>query len=105
MNLFLCPWFNYSIPVCWWVKYLTNDVFEVLVFYAFAKVAKQYSISLFLVIVVLLFYHIIDLAMYLWNFKTSHYMMWDMLWTTYVFVRIALRKWKDETIAKIKSLF
>lgn len=105
MNLFLCPWFNYSIPVCWWVKYLTNDVFEVLVFYAFAKVAKQYSISLFLVIVVLLFYHIIDLAMYLWNFKASHYMMWDMLWTTYVFVRIALRKWKDETIAKIKSLF
>ena len=105
VDLFLCPWYTMPYQLNWWVKFLTNDIFEVLVFYAFAKVAKQYSEALFLCLVVMVAYHIIDLIMFLWNFKTSRYLMWDYLFTGFFMIKGLFKNYKPATIAKIKSLF
>lgn len=105
VDWFLCPSFHLSIKRDWYMRYLSVDVFELLTYYCFAKIAKQYSTTLFLVIVVLFAYHIVDCLMYLWNFKTYHYIYFDLLWTAMILIRRCIKPYRPETIARIKSLF
>ena len=105
IDLFLCPWFHFKIKINWWLKYLSGDLFEIITYYCFAKVAKSYSITLFLIIFVLLVYHIIDTFFFFWDFKTSHWVYLDLLWTAGIFIRRCIKPYKPETIARIKSLF
>lgn len=104
-DMFLCPWFHYSLKINWWMKYLSGDLFDIITYYCFAKVAKHYSVTLFLIIFVLLIYHIIDMFFFFWDFKTSHWIYLDLLWTAIVFIRRCIKPYKPETIATIKSLF
>jgi hypothetical protein len=105
INWFISPQFEAKMPMNWWLKYLSDDVFNVVIFYCLGMIAKHVSNVLFLVCVVFLSYHIIDLIMYLWNFKTGHYFYFDLLYTAIIFIKLAVNGYKPETLARIKSLF
>lgn len=102
---FLCPWYHMKMERKWYIKMAADDLLWVIVFYCFAKVAKQYSEYLFLAVFVLFCYHLVDLFFFWWNFKTSHYIYWDMLGTALLLIKGILKGYKPETISKVKSLF
>lgn len=104
-DLFLSPSFKYPIKINWWLKYLSGDLFEVITYYCFAKVSKHYSNTLFLIIFVLLVYHVIDAFFFLWDFKTSHWIYLDLLWTVGILVRRCVKPYSERTIGRVKSLF
>lgn len=105
VNPFLAPGFKGPIQLCWYLKFLFNEIAEVCAFYCLAKVSAQYSNNLFLAIFIFFVYHVIDLLMYIWDFKTAHYLFFDLLWTAVLLIRRAVKPFKPETITRIKSLF
>lgn len=102
---FLSPWYSNPMKIKWHIKFVCDDLCWIGTFYAFAKVAKQYSNFLFLTAIIFFCYHIMEVVMYFWNYKTSHYLYWDFLTTALLMIRGMFKPYKPETIAKIKSLF
>lgn len=105
VSIFIRPGFEAKMPINWWLKYLSDDVFNVITYYCLAMVAKHVSNILFLICVIFLSYHVIDLFMYFWDFKTSRYFYFDLFYTAIIFIKLAVNGYNSETIAKIKSLF
>jgi hypothetical protein len=105
VDWFISPWFHEKVKINWILKFAFDDLLKIVIFYCLAKIAKQYSTSLFLVMVIFLIYHLIDFFMGWWNFKSSHYFYYDLLWITIVLVMQAVSPMKEGTLAKIKSLF
>jgi hypothetical protein len=105
VHWFLSPWYHEKIKINWLIKFAFDDLLKIVIFYCLAKIAKQYSNSLFLVMVIFFIYHVIDFCMEWWNFKSSHYFYYDLLWITIFCVMQAVRPMKEETLARIKSLF
>lgn len=102
---FLSPWYHMKMERKWYIKMAADDMLWVITFYCFAKIAKQYSEYLFLAVFILFCYHLVDLLFFWWNFKTSHYVYWDMLGTSLVLIKGIFKGYKPETISKVKSLF
>jgi hypothetical protein len=105
VSFFLKPGFEAPMPLNWWIKYLSDDVFNVITYYCLGVIAKHVGNILFLICFIFLTYHVVDLLMYFWDFKTSHYFYFDLFYTSIVFIKLAIGGYKPETIAKIKSLF
>lgn len=80
VNPFLSPYYKWhdakGIDLYWWIKYVFDDVLWCTVFFVLAKVSYQYSFRLFLVGCIWFAYHVFDLAMLWWNFKTSYWLYW-----------------------------
>ena len=102
---FISPWYSYRFELKWHIHYVCGDLCWVGTFYAFAKIAKQYSTYMFITAVIFFCYHVIEIIMYFWNYKTSHYVYWDLLFTSCALIKGMFKPYKPETIAKIKSLF
>lgn len=102
---YFSPWFHLKVERCWYLKDLTDEVEQIGTYYAFCKIALQYSVVAFLGIFIYFCYHVIDGLFYLWNFKQSHVLYWDLLWYIIVLQRIAISPSKADNWAKIKSLF
>lgn len=99
------PWFHLKVERCWYFKDITDEIEQVGTYYAFCKIALQYSVIAFLGIFIYFCYHVIDGLFYLWNFKQSHVIYWDLLWYAIVLQRVAISPSKSDNWAKIKSLF
>lgn len=102
---FVSPWYHMKMERKWYIKMAADDLLWVIVFYCFGKIAKQYSEYLFLAVFILFCYHVVDLLFFWWNFKTSHYVYWDMLGTALILIKGIFKGYKPETISKVKSLF
>jgi hypothetical protein len=105
VDLFLSPSYHNSMVLTWWIKYLCNDIELLLIAYAFCKVCAQVSNYLFLVSVIFLGYHLLDVLMFLWNFKRYDLFYFDIMWTVIALVYSVFKGYRTETVAKIKSLF
>lgn len=102
---FLNPTFHYPTTGVWMLKYIANGIWDVMRAYIIAKLAKQYSLYLFLSMVIYVGYELVGLFMLFWDFKTTHIMFWDFLVTGIVLAKGIFKGYKPETIAKIKSIF
>ena len=102
---YLSPWFSMKVERVWYFKDITDEIEQIGTYYAFCKIALQYSVMAFLGIFIFFCYHIIDGLFYLWNFKQSHIIYWDLLWYAIVLQRIVIAPSKSDNLAKIKSLF
>lgn len=102
---YFSPWFHFKVERCWYFKDITEEVEQIGTYYAFCKIALQYSVVAFLGIFIYFCYHVIDGLFYLWNFKQSHVIYWDLLWYVIVLQRIAISPSKADNWAKVKSLF
>jgi len=102
---FLCPGYHNPMVLTWWIKYFCNDIELFLLSYAFCKISAQVSNYLFLVSVIFFGYHVLDCAMFLWNFKRYDLLYFDIMWTALALVWSVFVGYRPETVAKIKSLF
>lgn len=102
---YFSPWFHLKVERGWFFKDITEDIAWIGTFYAFCKIALQYSVVAFLIVMIFLCYHILGLFFYLWNFKQSHIIYWDVLWYAIILQRVAISPSRADNFAKIKSLF
>jgi len=105
IDLFLCWWYHNKMYPTWYLYYISQDIEKLLITYAFAKVAANLSNYLFLVLVIILGYRIIDVLMLVWNFKRYELIYVDLFWTMLTLIWTVFKGYKPETISKIKSLF
>ena len=89
----------------WMLTFSAADVQKLLLAYVAAKLAKQYSIFMFLVCALVFFYFILDTLMLWICFKLWHYVYFDIFITFIVILKGMVKGYKPETIARIKSLF
>lgn len=104
---FLRPGFHLSepLPLNWYLKYMTDDLFIFVTYYCIAKICLMVSDLFFLVALIYLGYHLVDLFLYFWDFKNTHAIYWDLLFTTIVMFKGIAQGYKPNTVAKIRSLF
>lgn len=62
-----------GIPLLWWVKMLTDEALLCYVFFDYAYTALKTSRKKFAVVFTFFVYHSFDGAMYLYNYKQSHW--------------------------------
>ena len=70
-----------GIDIYWYIKDLTIDFLWCVTFFVLAKVSYRYSFTLAKIGYIWFGYHVFDLFMYLWNFKTS-YWLYSILYIT-----------------------
>lgn len=106
-NWFLLPGFHlkHDRQLVWMLKACTDDIFVSAWIYVAAKIAKHYSDALFLVFFICWAYSLVDGVMLWIDFKTSHYVYFDLLTTCIILAKGVFKGYKPETIAKVKSLF
>lgn len=102
---FWSPAYHKKWEIKWFIKNSCDDLLWVIVCYCFTMVAKKYSTYLFLVGFIFFCYHVMDFFMFWWDFKSSHYMYWDLLLTAIIMIRGVFKGYKPETLARIKSIF
>lgn len=102
---YLSPWFHLKVERCWYLKDITEDIEKIGTYYAFGKIALQYSVAAFIGVFIFFCYHCIDGLFYLWNFKQSHLLYYDLLWYAIILHKLAISPSKSDNLAKIKSLF
>lgn len=61
----------------WWIKYVTNDLYRMIVFFVLTMVCLRYSFLLGRVAAIFFLYTIIDHALLWWNYRSSgwHYLV------------------------------
>lgn len=77
------PFINYKWPhdpdglyLTWWVKYNTDTLLLVTIFFVCMRVFARYSLRLWLCSLMLLCYHLIDLFLLWYNYRTGHATYW-----------------------------
>ena len=104
-DLFLSRTFKYKIQDYWYIKETCEDCKEILITLVTVKLAAKYSDFLFTATLILLVYSIIDLGMWWWNYATSVFSYWCILWAALVIVIGGFSWYKPDRLAQIKSLF
>lgn len=89
----------------WMLSFSATDIQKLLIAYVAAKLAKQYSLFMFIVCALVVFYFLIDTIMLWVCFKLWHYVYFDIFITFIMLLKGLLKGYRVETIAKIKSLF
>lgn len=103
------PWLDKSyvfygdkegIPLKWFIKYLTDDVLWVIVFFCLSVIGYQYSYRMFLVGCVFFVYHLFDTFMLLYNYKTFKWLHWAWIIAVIVSIIFVLLPEKKQAIVK-----
>lgn len=102
---FLSPWFKMKMEHEWYLKLSGDYLLNIITYYLLAKIASKFSDSLFLIAVIFLGYHMIDLLMFYWDFNGGFYMYLDLLWTCVILIKYAVLPVSDEKMGRIKSFF
>lgn len=93
---------DFKINILWWIKLITDDLLWCIVFFVMALIAKQYSLRLYFIVSVYFFYHVIDLFLFMYNYKQTTLVYWGLLGAT-IISTIALI-WPIKATGKYKSL-
>jgi len=102
---FADPYYHYSTQRNDMLKFIANDLFDIGLAVIAVKAAKQFSVYLFLVLVIVLGYLIVGFIMLFWDFKTSHLFFYDFLLTIFILIKGVFKGYRPETLARIKSIF
>jgi hypothetical protein len=105
VNWFISPWYKVPMERQWYLFFGGEKLFNLIICYVSGKIALMFSDALFLSLVVVLGYIIIDNIMFWWNFNDDFYLYFDFLWTMLIFLHRCINPYRVKTIAKIKSLF
>lgn len=93
------------MPMCWLIKYASEDVSWIMVSYAMCCISVKVSNLLFEVSAILLGWQIIDGAMFWINYKHSPSLYVELLWVIISMCYISFEWYTPERAAKIKSIF
>lgn len=103
----LWPGFELATPYqrVWMLSFSATDIQKCCGALIVTKLAKQYSVHLFLISVLVLAFCILDGLMLWINFKTWHLFYADMIFTILILAKGVFKEYSPETISKVKSLF
>lgn len=93
------------MPICWLIKYSTDDISWLIASYTMCKMAAMLSNFLFLVCIVVFGWQIVDAAMLWINYKHGPTIYLDLLWVSLALIYSAIQGYRPETLARVKSLF
>lgn len=68
-----------EMPILWFMKYLIDQVFVVLLMFSLSRLSYLISIRLYRLCLMLFFYQVFDLCMLLYDFKRSYSSYWVIL--------------------------
>jgi hypothetical protein len=105
VNWFLKPGYYHPTQINWMIKYIADDLFSIGKMYVIAKLAKLYSTYLFLSVVVFLGYELSGFAMLFWDFKTTHIIFYDFLFTSLLLIKGVFKGYSQKTVSRLRSLF
>jgi hypothetical protein len=67
------------LAIQWYLKMSLDDLMVISTYFFFAWVANKYSRKLFFIISIWFFYHLLDLYMFWWNYKSTYWAYWSLL--------------------------
>lgn len=102
---FLNPNCKVEMERQWYLFFCGWKLFNLLSIYGWAKTAALVSDTLFMVLVVVFGYMVIDNVMFWWDFNDDFCIYLYFFWTMIILIRRCVFPYKPETIAKVKSLF
>jgi hypothetical protein len=79
VDLFLSPAYKMLLQFCWYLKMNFDSLLVIATYYFFAWVASKYSRRLFYIASVWFLYHVLDLYMFWWNYKSTYWVYWCLL--------------------------
>lgn len=92
MDLFLDPSFKFDLSFQWYVKMFMDGFLNLLMMFIIAQLARDYSKVLFWVAVVYALYHILDLFMFVWNYKRTVGVYWSLIGVSTIGLTLLLFK-------------
>ncbi len=100
------PGTDMEISMLWYVKFMFDDLLWIIVMLVLCKVTYQYSIRLFRACCVFFLYHLIDMVLFMYNYKQFHnfYLLMIMACVIAV-VAILYPSKKREVEGNVKSLY
>lgn len=95
---FTPDWYvNNGFNYLWWVKYNCDDLVWCISFLTMARIAYEFSFRLFCIVGMFFIYHVLDIIMLWWDYKTSHWMYWLLNVIIIISVVIILYPIKNKT--------
>lgn len=73
---------SYDVTFPWWIKGITDDILWCIVFFVGAVCTRHWSQKLYFINVIYFFYHVIDLGLFLYNYKQTTMVYWLLLGAT-----------------------
>lgn len=86
-----------GINYLWWLKYNCDDAVWCISFLTMARIAYEFSFRLFLIVGLFFIYHVIDIILLWWSFKTSHWIYWVLIGIIIISVVIIIYPIKNKT--------
>lgn len=83
-----------DIEVQWYVKMLCDDINLCIIFFVLTNVAYKYSAALFFVSSVFFLYHVIEVFLFMYNYKRSTGVYWLLLAAVIISVYFLITKRK-----------
>lgn len=94
---------DFKINILWWLKIAFDGLFQCVIFFVMAQIARLYSRKLFLIACIYFSYHFFDLVLFFYDYCQTVWLYWSLLFlTTALSIVVALMPIKDG--AKFKSL-
>jgi len=79
LDLFFSATYKMLLAVKWYLKMGFDDLLIISTYFFFAWVAGKYSRRLLMIVSLWFFYHLADLYMFWWNYKTSYWAYYILL--------------------------
>lgn len=105
INPWASPWYSNPMYASWWVKFLSEPISRLVYYYCGCRMALRLGDFFFLISIIFLGFRILDLMMFFWNFCRSSLLYADMFFTLITLLWTAIKGYKPETLARIKSIF
>lgn len=79
VDLFLCPYPINYVSVEWYFKMLCDDLNLCIIYFALSRISFRISDALLFVTSIFFFVHIIDVLLFMYNFKVMAAFYWILL--------------------------
>lgn len=79
LDLFFSATYKMMLSVKWYLKMGFDDLLITSTYFFFAWVAGKYSRRLLMIVSIWFLYHLADLYMFWWNYKTSYWAYYGLL--------------------------
>lgn len=79
LDLFFSATYKMMLSVKWYLKMGFDDLLIISTYFFFAWVAGKYSRRLLMIISIWFLYHLADLYMFWWDYKTSYWTYYSLL--------------------------
>lgn len=103
-DVFVSAKFKMLLPLQWIIKMNGDDLLLVIIFFTCAFIAKKYSKRLSLIILIWGVYHIVDMLLFWYNYKSNPITYWNMIIFCTAETVMLFLPLREEATGKYRSL-